>query len=83
MGFVRIESEHLVLRRFEDRDLVPLLACRNDPVVARYQRWESVSEREAWDTVRRLECEQPELLAGGFNSPSRSKARTTSSGTAP
>jgi RimJ/RimL family protein N-acetyltransferase len=48
VGFVRVESERLVLRRFEDRDLVPLLTYRNDPGVARYQGWESVSEREAW-----------------------------------
>jgi RimJ/RimL family protein N-acetyltransferase len=46
--FDRVESERLVLRRFEDRDPVPLLAYRNDPEVARYQGWESVSEREAW-----------------------------------
>jgi RimJ/RimL family protein N-acetyltransferase len=59
VGFVRVESERLVLRRFEDRDLVPLLTYRNDPDVARYQGWESVSEREARDMIRQLEREQP------------------------
>lgn len=37
VGFDRVESERLVLRRFEDRDLAPLLAYRNDPKVTRYQ----------------------------------------------
>jgi hypothetical protein len=39
IGFDRVESERLVLRRFEDRDRVPLLAYRNDPEVARCQGW--------------------------------------------
>jgi aminoglycoside 6'-N-acetyltransferase len=39
VGFDRVESERLVLRRFEDRDLASLLAYRNDPEVARYQGW--------------------------------------------
>ena len=36
-GFTRLESERLILRRFADSDLVPFLAYRNDPEVARYQ----------------------------------------------
>jgi RimJ/RimL family protein N-acetyltransferase len=39
-GFDRIESERLVLRRFEEVDLAPFLAYRNDPRVARYQDWD-------------------------------------------
>ena len=65
-GFVRVESERLVLRRFEDRDLAPLLAYRNDPEVARYQGWESVSEREARGMIRQLEREQPGTPAEWF-----------------
>lgn len=57
--FVRVESERLVLRRFEDRDLAPLLDYRNDPEVARYQGWESVSERNARDMIRQLGRGQP------------------------
>ena len=34
--FTRIESERLILRRFEDSDLVSFVAYRNDPEVARY-----------------------------------------------
>lgn len=57
--FVRVESERLVLRRFEDRDLAPLLGYRNDPEVARYQGWVSVSERDARDMMRQLRGEHP------------------------
>ena len=66
VAFDHVESERLVLKRFEDRDLVPLLACRNDPVVARYQGWKSVSEREARDMIRQLERERPGAPGGWF-----------------
>jgi RimJ/RimL family protein N-acetyltransferase len=59
VGFDHVESERLVLRRFEDRDLVSLLAYRNDPEIARYQGWKSVSERAARDMIRELKREQP------------------------
>jgi RimJ/RimL family protein N-acetyltransferase len=36
-AFTRIESEHLILRHFEDSDLAPFVAYRNDPDVAKYQ----------------------------------------------
>jgi len=46
VGFDRVESERLVLGRFEDPDLVPPPFYRDDPEVARYQEeWESVSAR--------------------------------------
>ncbi len=35
--FTRIESERLLLRRFQDSDLAPFTAYRNDPKVAKYQ----------------------------------------------
>lgn len=37
-------TERLVLRRFRGPDLPALLAYRNDPLVARYQSWDSVTE---------------------------------------
>lgn len=49
--FSSIESERLLLRRFEDRDLLPFLAYLNDPLVARYQSWESYSEQQARDVI--------------------------------
>jgi RimJ/RimL family protein N-acetyltransferase len=38
-----IETDHLLLRAFTDADLNAFVAYRNDPAVARYQSWESIS----------------------------------------
>lgn len=47
MSSVFIETERLILRRLEPSDLADLVAYRNDPEVARYQGWESLSQEEA------------------------------------
>src|ERR671917_1185015 len=52
--FTRIESERLILRRFEDSDLIPFVAYRNDPEVARYQSWVSCDEQEAKVLIREM-----------------------------
>lgn len=52
-SFTPLETERLLLRRFAERDLAPFLAYVNDPVVARYQTWESYSERKARDNIER------------------------------
>ncbi|MDQ2671277.1 MAG: GNAT family N-acetyltransferase [Actinomycetota bacterium] len=52
--FTRIESERLILRRFEDSDLIPFVAYRNDPQVARYQSWDSCDEQEAMVLIREM-----------------------------
>jgi RimJ/RimL family protein N-acetyltransferase len=52
--FTRIESERLILRRFEDSDLIPFVAYRNDPEVARYQSWDSCDEQEAKVLIREM-----------------------------
>jgi len=57
--FTRIESERLILRRFEDSDLTPFVAYRNDPEVARYQSWDSFDEREARAFIREMASGQP------------------------
>jgi len=49
--FSPLESERLLLRRFDDRDLLPFLAYLNDPLVARYQTWESYSKQQARDVI--------------------------------
>lgn len=58
-GFTRLESERLILRRFAHPDLAPFLAYRNDPEVARYQGWESCTEREALDLIRGMGSSEP------------------------
>lgn len=43
MAFTTLETARLIVRRFRDEDLETFLDIRNDPEVARYQSWESVS----------------------------------------
>ena len=52
--FARTESERLILRRFEDSDLTPFVAYRNDPEVARYRSWDPCDEQEAKGFIREM-----------------------------
>lgn len=45
-SFTPIETSRLILRHFHEGDVVPLLAYRRDPEVARYQGWNSATETE-------------------------------------
>ncbi|HYL58536.1 MAG TPA: GNAT family N-acetyltransferase [Candidatus Acidoferrales bacterium] len=45
--FERLESPRLLIRRFRESDLASFMAYRNDPEVARYQSWESITRIEA------------------------------------
>jgi RimJ/RimL family protein N-acetyltransferase len=45
--FTCLESKRVLLRRFTEADLLPFLAYLNDPLVARYQTWESYTEQQA------------------------------------
>lgn len=49
--FTSLESERLILRRFNETDLAPFLAYLNDPLVARYQSWESYTEQAAREAI--------------------------------
>jgi RimJ/RimL family protein N-acetyltransferase len=64
--FSRLESERLILRRFDDSDLAPFLAYRNDPQVARYQAWESCTANEAIAMIEELKTLQPGTLGEWF-----------------
>jgi len=46
-SFIAIETERLILRQFRNSDLASFMAYRNDPEVARYQSWESITRRNA------------------------------------
>lgn len=50
-SFTTIETERLILRRFRASDLASFMAYRNDPEVARYQSWESITRREALEFI--------------------------------
>jgi RimJ/RimL family protein N-acetyltransferase len=57
--FTTNASERLVLRRFEETDIASFVAYRNDPEVARYQSWESCTEREAAAMIEELGSLRP------------------------
>ena len=59
MHFTSLETARLILRHFTDADLVPFMAYRNDPVVARYQGWEGISEAEAHSFIEEQKMVQP------------------------
>jgi RimJ/RimL family protein N-acetyltransferase len=50
--FTTIETARLRLRRFGDADLTLFMAYRNDPVVARFQSWDGITEADAIAFVR-------------------------------
>jgi RimJ/RimL family protein N-acetyltransferase len=58
-SFVDIESPRLVLRRFADADLAAFLAYLNDPLVARYQSWESYTEQQAREVIEQQQGREP------------------------
>ena len=58
-AFTFIESPRLTLRRFADADLGPFLAYLNDPLVARYQSWESYTEQEARAVIEQQKGRSP------------------------
>jgi len=58
--FTEIETSRLRLRRLKDSDMTLFMSYRNDPMVAKYQSWESISESEAQKFIQ----EQKEIQAG-------------------
>jgi RimJ/RimL family protein N-acetyltransferase len=59
-NFTAIETPRLRLRSFTEADLPAFIAYRNDPLVAKYQSWEGISEAEASAFLQ----EQKEIQAG-------------------
>jgi RimJ/RimL family protein N-acetyltransferase len=57
--FANLETSRLLLRHFTDADLIPFMAYRNDPDVARYQGWEGISEPEAHAFMQEQKTMQP------------------------
>lgn len=60
-AFTTIETQRLILRRFRDADLAPFLAYLNDPLVARYQSWESYTEQQAREVIEKQKELEPGL----------------------
>jgi RimJ/RimL family protein N-acetyltransferase len=64
--FTMIETERLRVRRLHEADLLAFLAYRNDPEVARYQSWESVSAEQARGFIESLRDAEPSVPGEGF-----------------
>lgn len=58
--FTSLQSDRLILRRIEDKDLVSFLAYLQDPLISKYQTWDSYTEERAWEVID----EQRALLPG-------------------
>lgn len=66
MVFTTLQTERLVVRRFTDSDLPTFMAYRNDPEVARYQSWDSISERRAQAFIREMQGLEPGIPGEWF-----------------
>ncbi len=64
--FTTIETERLILRRFRESDLASFMAYRNDPEVARYQSWESITRREAMKFIATQSRHRPGIAGKWF-----------------
>jgi RimJ/RimL family protein N-acetyltransferase len=65
-NFTTIETTRLRLRHFTDSDLPVFIAYRNDPVVAKYQSWEGISEPEASAFLQEQKEIQPGVPGQGM-----------------
>ena len=64
--FTEIESARLRLRHFQDSDVTPFVGYRNDPIVAKYQSWDGISELEACTFIQEQKEIQPGEPGKGF-----------------
>ena len=58
-AFTSLETQRLLLRRFDESDLPLFLTYLNDPLVARYQSWESYTEQQAKDVIQKQKNSDP------------------------
>ena len=63
----------MLLRRFTEADLTPFLAYLNDPLVARYQTWESYTEQQARDVIEEQKNLDPGMAGKWFTFAVESK----------
>ena len=72
--FTSLETDRLALRHFQDSDLEAFLAYRNDPDVARFQTWESISAPRARAFIQEQMRLQPGLPGEWFQFAIQHKA---------
>ena len=75
--FTQIESARLRLRHFQDSDVTSFMGYRNDPLVAKYQSWEGISELEARTFIQEQKVIQPGVPGQGFQVAIELKATGT------
>jgi len=75
--FEPIETARLRLRRFAAADLPAFLAYRNDPEVARYQGWETISAGEADAFLRKQDATEPGMPGSWLQIAMEEKASGT------
>ena len=69
-----LETERLIIRPFQDADLVPFLAYRNDPEVARYQGWDFPYSREqAVEFIANIKTVSPVAIGIGYQAAIQNK----------
>ena len=66
IDFTTLETARLRLRHFKDSDLTLFMGYRNDPIVAKYQSWEGISELEARTFIQEQKETQPGIPGQGF-----------------
>ncbi len=64
--FTEIETARLCLRHFQDSDVTQFMVYRNDPIVAKYQSWEGISEPEARTFIQQQKEIQPGVPGQGL-----------------
>lgn len=73
--FKQIPTERLLIRRFRDDDLRAFLAYRNDPEVARYQSWDSISPPRAQAFIQEMKRLEPGVPGQWFQFALEHKGR--------
>ena len=56
----------MIIRRFQDKDLAAFVEYRNDPEVARYQGWNSISRPQAQSFIQELKKIEPGIPGQWF-----------------
>ncbi len=66
MFFTQLETPRLIIRRFQDKDLAAFVDYRNDPEVARYQGWDSISPPHAQSFIQEQKKIEPGIPGQWF-----------------
>ena len=74
MVFTQLETPRLIIRRFQDKDLAAFVDYRNDPEVARYQSWDSISAPRAQSFIQEQKNIEPGIPGQWFQFAVESKA---------